>query len=115
MSFVLRWQHDAAKTRWLNQMSDLCSSTPVISPGIRIWLQEYCRLIEVRRPLEVFSDASDHDESGAGDDDKAFSPPGDRRLRIVMRSIRTACEQFFRSRSMSIKGSGTVWQRGKRA
>jgi hypothetical protein len=127
MSFVLRWQHDdgsivefstsgwksddAAKTRWLNQISDLCSSTPVISPGIRIWLQENCRLIEVRRPPEVFSDASDHDKSGAGEDDKAFLPPGGRRLR----SIQTACEQFFRSRGMWTKGSGTVWQRDKQA
>ena len=130
MSFVLRWQHDdgsivefsasgwksddAAETRWLNQMSDLCSSTPVISPGIHIWLQEYCRLIEVRRPSEVLSDASNHDESGAGDD-KAFSLPGGRWLRITMRTIQTACEQFFRSRGMSTKGSGTVSPRGKQA
>ena len=131
MSFVLRWQHDdgsivefsasgwksddAAKTRWLNQMSDLCSSTPVISPGIHIWLQENCRLIEVRRPPGGFSDANDHDESGAGEDDKAFSPPGGRWLRITIHSIETACGQFFRSRGMSTKGSGTVWQRRKRA
>jgi hypothetical protein len=50
MSFVLRWQHDdgsivefstsgwksddAAKTRWLNQMSDLCSSAKPVSSGL---------------------------------------------------------------------------------
>jgi hypothetical protein len=33
---------DAAKTRWLTQMSDLTSATPVISPLIRMWLEEYC-------------------------------------------------------------------------
>jgi hypothetical protein len=39
---------DPGKAEWLTIMSQLSSSTPAIAPGIRIWLQQYCELIEFR-------------------------------------------------------------------
>ena len=139
---VSRWQHedgsvvefstagwksnDAAKTRWLTQMSDLSSSTPVISPLIRMWLEEYCRPLELPGPPEDFSPANDHNMLETGGDDIAFLPARDcqfqgsderakRRVRITKRSIDKACEEFFRSRGMPIKASGDVWRRAKAA
>ena len=142
MSPVSRWQHqdgsvvefstagwksdDPAKTRWLTQMSDLSSSTPVISPLIRMWLQEYCRPIELPGPPEDFSPTNDHNMLETGVDDIAFPSARDRqvqgseeqakrRARITTRSIDKACEEFFRSRCMPIKVGGDVWRRSKAA
>jgi hypothetical protein len=136
MSLVLRWQHedgsvvefstagwksdDPVKARLLNQMSDLTSLTPVISPLIRMWLQAYCEPIELRGQPEVFSSATDQNVSQTGVEDEAFRAAGDgqvddageevkRRMRITIRSVANACDEFFRSRGMSIK------VRGKRA
>jgi hypothetical protein len=93
---ISRWQHedgsivefstagwksdDAAKTRWLTQMSDLTSSTPVISPLIRMWLEEYCRPIELPGPPEDFSSTDDHNMSETGIDDIAFPPARDHQV-----------------------------------
>jgi hypothetical protein len=139
---VPRWQHedgsvvefstagwksnDAAKTRWLTQMSDLTSSTPVISPLIRMWLDEYCRPLELPGPPEDFSPTNDHNMLETGVDDIAFPPARDRqfqgsdeqakrRVRITKRSIDKACEEFFRSLGMPIKVGGDVWRRAKGA
>jgi hypothetical protein len=41
---------DPGKADWLTKMNQLSSSAPAIAPGIRIWLQQYCELIEFRGP-----------------------------------------------------------------
>jgi hypothetical protein len=64
MNFAFKWEHrdgsivefspagwksdDPEKADWLTKMNQLSSSSPVIAPGIRIWLQEHCELIEFR-------------------------------------------------------------------
>jgi hypothetical protein len=64
MDFAFKWKHkdgsivefsaagwrsdDPEKAEWLIKMNQLTSSTPAIAPGIRIWLQQYCDLIEFR-------------------------------------------------------------------
>jgi hypothetical protein len=64
MNFAFKWEHrdgsivefspagwksdDPEKADWLTKMNQLSSSSPVIGPGIRIWLQEHCELIEFR-------------------------------------------------------------------
>jgi hypothetical protein len=139
---VSRWQHedgsivefstagwksdDATKTRWLTQMSDLTSATPVISPLIRMRLEEYCQPLELPGPPEDFSPANDHNMLETGVDDIAFHQARDRqfqgsdeqakrRARITKRSIDKVCEEFFRSRGMSIKVGDDVWRRAKGA
>jgi hypothetical protein len=44
---------DAEKTKWLTQKSDLCSSSPTVSPAIRAWLQAHCELLAVSGPGET--------------------------------------------------------------
>jgi hypothetical protein len=39
---------DPGKAEWLTKMNQLSSSTPAIAPGIRIWLDQHCELIEFR-------------------------------------------------------------------
>lgn len=34
-------------------MSDLCSASLILSPGIRIWLQDNCELVEFNRPEDA--------------------------------------------------------------
>jgi hypothetical protein len=62
MIFLFRWKHndgstvefseegwkadDPDKNAWLIQTSELCRSSPVLAPAIRLWLQENCRLVE---------------------------------------------------------------------
>lgn len=69
MSFLFRWKHkdgsivefsdhgwrsdDAEKSVWLIKMSDLCSSSPVLAPIIKIWLQENCQLVEFTGPEDA--------------------------------------------------------------
>jgi hypothetical protein len=64
MNFKFKWKHwdgsivefspagwrsdDPVKTDWLTRMNQLSSSAPAIAQGIRIWLQQYCELIEFR-------------------------------------------------------------------
>jgi hypothetical protein len=64
MNFAFKWKHqegsivgfsprgwrydDPGKADWLTKMNQLSNSTPAIAPGIRIWLQQYCELIEFR-------------------------------------------------------------------
>ena len=141
MSLVLKWRHedgsvvqfstvgwksnDPAKTRWLNQMSNACSPTPTISIAIRIWLKQYCRPIELRGRAAAFSDANNDNVSQTGAEDTCFPPAEDlpsqgsseqakRRAHISTRTIENACDEFFRSRGMSIV-SDNVWRRYKGA
>jgi hypothetical protein len=44
---------DAEKTKWLMQMSDLCSLSPALSPAIRAWLEERCELLAFSGPGEA--------------------------------------------------------------
>jgi hypothetical protein len=37
---------DPEKATWLNSMNHLSSSVPTIAPGVRIWIQEHCHLVE---------------------------------------------------------------------
>jgi hypothetical protein len=64
--FLFRWRHkdgsiiefsdqgwtsnDPRKRRWLLRMSALCSSSPALTPRIRVWLENNCRLIEFTGP-----------------------------------------------------------------
>jgi len=66
MTFLFRWKHvdgsivefsengwtsdDGEKRDWLIKMSEFCSSSPVLAPAIRIWLQENCQLVEFIGP-----------------------------------------------------------------
>jgi hypothetical protein len=66
MIFLFRWRHidgsivefsekgwkadDPKKSAWLIKMSELCSSSPVLAPVIRVWLQENCQLVEFSGP-----------------------------------------------------------------
>jgi hypothetical protein len=70
MNFSFKWKHqdgsmiefsavgwrsdDPGKAEWLTKMNQLSSSTPAIAPGIRLWLQEYCELIEFREMKSHF-------------------------------------------------------------
>ena len=44
------WSSDPAKAGWLNAMNCVASSIPTIAPGIRVWLDQECRLLEVLGP-----------------------------------------------------------------
>jgi hypothetical protein len=60
--FCFKWRHqdgstvefnpsgwasdDPLKAEWLLKMNELCSSEPAISPMVRLWLREYCELID---------------------------------------------------------------------
>lgn len=64
--FLFRWRHkdgsiiefsdqgwtssDPRKRRWLLRMSALCSSSPALTPRIKVWLENNCRLIEFTGP-----------------------------------------------------------------
>jgi hypothetical protein len=61
MNFSFKWLHrdgsviefspqgwssdDPKKAGWLTRMNQLTSSDPVISPGVRLWLQGECELV----------------------------------------------------------------------
>jgi hypothetical protein len=73
MIFLFRWKHedgsivefshkgwkadDPEKEAWLVKMSELCSAAPVIAPGIRVWLNETCQLVEYKGPVAPLSPA----------------------------------------------------------
>jgi hypothetical protein len=62
LPFLFRWKHadgsivefsdqgwgsdDPEKNEWLNKMSQLSASYPILSPAVRMWLRENCHLIE---------------------------------------------------------------------
>jgi hypothetical protein len=64
--FLFRWVHrdgsiiefsdqgwtsdDPKKRRRLIRMSELCSSSPALTPRIKVWLKNNCRLIEFNGP-----------------------------------------------------------------
>lgn len=41
---------DPDKTAWLKAMNDHVSSAPAIAPGVRVWLEKECQLVEFREP-----------------------------------------------------------------
>jgi hypothetical protein len=61
-NFCFKWRHqdgstvefnpsgwasdDPLKADWLSKMNELCSSKPAICPMVRLWLREYCELID---------------------------------------------------------------------
>lgn len=69
MTFLIRWKHkdgsvvefsdhgwrsdDPEKNDWLIKINELCSTSPVIAPMIRMWLRETCRLIESKGPEDA--------------------------------------------------------------
>jgi hypothetical protein len=138
MTFVFKWKHqdgsiiefsekgwksdNIEKENWLIKMSALCSSTPVISPGVKMWLQDNCRLIAFSGPEEADDSARDPDSADKQIQNQAFPAKRQgnhkffrrlrqRQLRITNRSIALACDEFFRSRGMSGKPTGNEWQR----
>jgi|GEM_PF-1735922 hypothetical protein len=72
--FLFRWRHkdgsiiefseqgwnsdDPKKRRWLTRTSGLCSSSPALTPRIKIWLKNNCRLIEFTGPEIVAAPSS---------------------------------------------------------
>jgi hypothetical protein len=81
MTFLFRWKHkdggvvefsqlgwksdDPEKSRWLVHMSELCSSSPVLAPAIRLWLQENCRLVEFVGPEDALMPIKVPQDSGS--------------------------------------------------
>lgn len=135
LPFLFRWKHadgsivefsdqgwgsdDPEKNEWLNKMSQLSASYPVLSPAIRMWLRENCQLIEFSgqeanvSPIPVDRGAGneiDKLEALAGAADGGDSPDLRDRIRLLVRtrrkakittrSISMACDNFFRSRGM---------------
>jgi hypothetical protein len=135
LPFLFRWKHadgsivefsdqgwgsdDPEKNEWLNKMSQLSASYPVLSPAIRMWLRENCHLIEFSgqegsgSPIRVDHGSGneiDKLEALAGAADGGDSPDIRDRIRllartrrkakITARTISMACDNFFRSRGM---------------
>jgi len=138
MSFRFRWKHkdgsivefsekgwktdDPGKDAWLNKMSARYSPSPVLTRGIKIWLQRNCQLVEFRgldkaHNLNSFpgkrGNQLDQPEAAAGSASHSVSPPSNekseavrpagRKAMISQRSIELACDEFFRSRGMPPK------------
>jgi hypothetical protein len=138
MNFLFTWKHedgsiiefsehgwksdDAEKATWLTEMSDLCSSSPTVPPGIHVWLQSYCRLIACEVPEGMISTDRSHNTSGERSNDpnlpirKIMGSLHKRRnqaVRVTQRSINSACDLFFRSRGMPLKEPfNECWRRG---
>jgi hypothetical protein len=138
MSFRFRWKHkdgsivefsekgwktdDPGRDAWLNKMSARYSPSPVLTLGIKIWLQRNCQLVEFRgldktHNLNSFpgkrGNELDRPETAAGNASHSVSPPPNekseavrpagRKAMISQHSIELACDQFFRSRGMPPK------------
>jgi hypothetical protein len=138
MSFRFRWRHkdgsivdfsekgwrtdDPGKDAWLNKMSVRNSPSPVLTLGIKIWLQRNCQLVELRgldkaHNLNSFpgkrGNAFERPEAAAGNASHNVSPPSNekseavrpagRKAKISQHSIELACDEFFRSRGMPPK------------
>lgn len=146
MTFLFRWRHrdgstvefsdqgwrsdDPEKNEWLLEMSDLCASYPVMSPAIRIWLQENCQIVGFSRPQDTATPIRISQDSGTELDGlgafaravnggispnlnnrTSLSARTRRKSRISIRSITLACDEFFRSRGMLLKESFNGWHR----
>ena len=115
---------DPEKNEWLIKMSDLSASYPVLSPAIRLWLRENCQIVEFNGQEDTATPNRTSQDSGIELDElEAFARtvnggiPADlenrtrlfartrRKSRISVRSISLACDEFFRSRGMSLKES----------
>jgi hypothetical protein len=138
MTFRFRWKHkdgsivefsekgwrtdDPGKDAWLNKMSARYSPSPVLTLGIKIWLQRNCQLIEsggldeahnlksfpvnrgneIDRPEAAAGNASHGVSRRSKEKSEAVRPAG-RKMMISHRSIELACDEFFRSRGMPPK------------
>jgi hypothetical protein len=146
MSFRFRWKHkdgsivefsekgwradDPGKDAWLNKMSARYSPSPVLTLGIKIWLQRNCQLVEFRGSDEhsFLPDCPEKRRSELERSVKVASPPnksvsslpnersrsgrgGKGKTMVTKRSIDTACDAFFRSRGMQLTESFNPWRR----
>jgi hypothetical protein len=138
MNFQFTWKHkdgslvefsekgwktdDPGRDAWLNKMSVRNSPSPVLTLGIKIWLQRNCQLVELRgldkgHNLNSFpgkrGNELDRPEAAAGNASHSVSPPSNekceavrpagRKAMISQQSIELACDEFFRSRGMPPK------------
>jgi hypothetical protein len=103
---------DAEKATRLTEMSELCSSSSTVPPGIRVWLQRYCRLIACEVLEGMISPDGSRNTSGDRSNDpnlpirKKMGSLHKRRnqaVRVTKRSIDSACDLFFRSGGMTLK------------
>jgi len=81
--FLFRWRHrdgsiiefsergwtsdDPKKCRWLIQMSELFSSSPALTPRIKVWLKNNCRLIGFHRSRRIKDTRSEIRKPGGHD------------------------------------------------
>jgi hypothetical protein len=135
MSFRFRWKHkdgsivefsekgwrtdDPGRDAWLNRMSARYGPSPVLTRGIKIWLQRNCQPVEFngldkahhRNGFpEKRGNEFDRPEAAAGYASRSISPPSNEKSRTVRptgrksiishRSIELACDEFFSSRGM---------------
>ena len=124
--------NDPVRGAWLNKMSARYSPSPVLTLGIKIWLQRNCQLVEFRGLDEAHNlngfpgkrgNEFDRPEAAAGNASHSVSHPstekseavrpGGRKAMISRRSIELACDEFFRSRGMPPKENFNQWQRHK--
>jgi hypothetical protein len=145
MSFRFRWKHqdgsivefsekgwrtdDPGRDAWLNRMSARYGPSPVLTRGIKIWLQRNCQPVEPSGPAKAHNlngfpekrgNESDRPEAAAGNASHSISPPSNeksgtvrpagRKSMISHRSIELACDEFFCSRGMLPKDFNQ-WQR----
>ena len=100
MSFTFKWKHkdgsivefsekgwrtnDPGKDAWLNKMTVRNGPSPVLTRGIKIWLQRNCQLVEIRgldkaHNLTGFpgkpGNELDRPEAAAGNTSRSVSPP----------------------------------------
>ena len=103
---------DAEKATWLTEMSDLCSSSPIVPAGIQVWLQRYCRLIACEVPEGMISTERSRSTSGERPSDPnlpirknmgSLQKRRNQAVGVTKRSIDSACDLFFRSRGMPSK------------
>ena len=141
MSFRFRWKHkdgsivefsekgwrtdDPGRDEWLNRMSARYGPSPVLTRGIKIWLQRNCQPVEFSEldranNLNGFpgkrGNEFDRPETAAGSTSHSVSPPANeknepvyptgRKTTLSHRSIELACDEFFRSRGMRPKDFG---------
>jgi hypothetical protein len=116
MSFRYRWKHkdgsivefsekgwrtdDPGKDAWLNKMSVRNSPSPVLTVGIKIWLQRNCQLVEFRGLDEAHNLNSfpgnrgnefDRPEASAGNASHSVSPPSKEKSEAVRQGGCAAC------------------------
>ena len=136
MTFLIRWKHkdgslvefsdhgwrsdDPEKNEWLIKINELCSTSPVIAPIARTWLQETCQLVEPKGPEDAHNPAGVPDNPcgklgnteaisrGVNDslsltfsDKRSFFRGARWEPRMSIRSTSLACGKFFRSRRIA--------------